>query len=69
MKGASSVSNSFFFFKTEGLRVKDEGLRIKGEGQSVKDKGQRVMDEGGCAPYYKNAFSVTGQSFHYYRKF
>ena len=46
LKRASLVSNSFFFFKTEGLRVKDEGLRMKGEGRSVKDKGQRVMDEG-----------------------
>ena len=40
---ASLVSNSFFFYKTERLRVKDEGLMTKSEGQIVKDKGQRVM--------------------------
>ena len=29
---ASSVSNFYFFYKTEGLRVKDEGGMYNGEG-------------------------------------
>ena len=40
---ASLVSNSFSYYKTEGLRVKDEGWRTKGEGEG---EGRRVKDEG-----------------------
>ena len=50
---ASLVSNSYFFYKTEGLRMKDGGLRIEGEGWRVKDGGCRMevtdksfMDDG-----------------------
>ena len=32
--GASLVSNSFYYYKTEGLRVMGEGWRLE-----VKDKG------------------------------
>jgi hypothetical protein len=32
------VSNSFFFYKTAELRVKDKGIMMKGKGRSVKDK-------------------------------
>jgi hypothetical protein len=36
---ASSVSNSNFYYKTEGLRVKDGRRRMEGEGWRVKDGG------------------------------
>ena len=42
---ASSVSNSNFFYKTEGLRVKDGGCRKEGEGWRVKDGGLRKGGE------------------------
>ena len=34
---SSTVSNSYFFYKTEGLRVKGGGWRMEGEGWRVKD--------------------------------
>ena len=39
---ASSASNSNFFYKTEGLRVKDGGLRVKDGGSrtGVKNGGE-----------------------------
>ena len=47
---ASSVSNSNFFYNTEGLRIKDEGWRVKdeGEGCRVKNGGRmiEVMNKG-----------------------
>ena len=43
---ASLVSNSYFFYKTEGLRVEDRGGRMEGEGLMVKDGGGRMEVEG-----------------------
>jgi hypothetical protein len=40
------VSNSNFFYKTEGLRVKDGG-----EGSRVKDGGWRMEGEGWRVKY------------------
>ena len=39
------MSNSNFFYKTEGLRVKDGGCRKEGEGWRVKDGGLRKGGE------------------------
>ena len=44
------MSNSNFFYNTEGLRIKDEGWRVKdeGEGCRVKNGGRmiEVMNKG-----------------------
>jgi hypothetical protein len=44
---ASSVSNFYFFYKTEGGRVKGEGWRVKDGGWRMEGEGGRLKDEGG----------------------
>ena len=41
---SSTVSNSYFFYKTDGLRVKGGGWRVKGEGLRMKGEGWRMKD-------------------------
>ena len=75
---AASVSNSKFFYKTKGLRVKDGEWMMEGEGWRVKDvgwrmgggwlrswikvKGWRVVNDG--QSYFKNQFPVSESSWH-----
>jgi hypothetical protein len=46
-RSVSSMSNSDFFNKTEGWRVKDEewSMKVKDEERRMKSEGWRVKDE------------------------